>query len=129
MWWWEKQHFPWRERTADEKRWIYLLDAFFVPYIAMLPRAKGNLVRQVFGERLTYQEVADEAGGKRQSAHEAVWRAVQDLTRRIAEDDPDFVPPQDGRRRDHAAETEAAKRVLDAYLLREEVRLEEEEEL
>lgn len=128
MWWWEKQRFPWRERSIEEKRWLYLLDAFFAPYLAMLPRQKGNLVRQVFGEGMTYTEVGEEAGIARQSAHEGVQRAVRDLTRLIALDDPMFNPPRDGRRRDYAEETRAARRVFVVYLATQGVELDPEEE-
>ena len=127
QWWWEKQHFPWRPRGADEKRWVHLLDDFFAPYIAMLPRPKGNLVTQVYGEQRTYAEVGEEAGIARQSAHEAVQRAVRDLTRLIADDDPLFHPPTDGRRRDYDEEARAARRVFMVYLATQGIRAGEEE--
>lgn len=127
MWWWEKQRHPWRERSEGELEWLYLLDQFFAPYIAMLPRPKGNLVRQVFGDRMTYAEVAEANGVKRQSAHEATKRAVQDLTRLIAEDDSMFTPPADGRTRDHEAETRAARRVFMVYVAQQRVTLDPEE--
>jgi len=123
-WWWEKQHFPWQARGAAERRWIYTLDAFFSPYLAMLPRPKGNLVRQVFADGYTYTEVGQKVGMKRQSAHEAVRRAVRDLMRIIAEDDPLFHAAADGRRRDYEDEARAARRVLMVYL---EKRRKEEE--
>ena len=117
MWWWEKQHFPWHPRSLVEKQWVQLLDDFFTPYLAMLPRPKGNLVRQVYGEQRTYTEVGQESGIARQSAHEAVQRAVRDLTRLIANDDPLFCPTPDGRRRSYDEEAQAAHRVFAAYLV------------
>ncbi len=129
MWWWEKQRFPWRERTQGEKEWLYLLDAFFAPYIAMLPRPKGNLVRQVFGEQMTYREVAEEAGlFDRSGARKRVLAAVRDLTRLIANDDALFSPPPDGRERDHEAEARAARRVFMIYVATQRTELAPEEE-
>jgi hypothetical protein len=115
-WWWEKQTFPWKPRNPGDQEWVFLLDEFFAPYLALLPRAKGNLVRQLFGDLHTYQEIADSEGIARSSAHEAVRRAVRDLTRRIAEDDPLFRPATDGRRRDYEEEARAARRVFLLYL-------------
>lgn len=112
MWWWEKQPWPWRERGDSERDWLLLLDDFFLPYLALLPRAKGNLLRQVFGDLATYQEVGDAERVSRQAAQQSTVRALRALTRVIAEDDPAFVAPPDGRRRDYEAEAEAAKRVF-----------------
>lgn len=129
MWWWEKQRFPWRPRTSEEKRWLYALDAFFAPYLAMLPRPKGNLVRQVFGELLTYAEVADDEGlFDRSGARKRVLAAVRDLTRLIANDDPLFRPPPDGRRRDYEEEAKAARRVFVVFLATQGITLDAEEE-
>lgn len=129
MWWWNKQRFPWRERTTTEKEWLYLLDQFFAPYLSMLPRAKGNLVREVFGEVRTYQEVADERGVRRQSAHEAVQRAVRDLTRLIALDDPLFHDPiPAARKRDFEEEARAARRVFVTYIATKNITLDPQEE-
>jgi len=129
MWWWEKQQFPWRERSISEKRWLYLLDAFFAPYLAMLPRPKGNLLREVFGERHTYQKAADERQlYDRSHARAQTLRALQGLTQLIANDDPEFMPPKDGRARDFEAETAAAERVFDRYIKTQRIELEKEEE-
>jgi hypothetical protein len=128
MWWWENQTYPWRERGYAEKRWLYLLDQFFAPYLAMLPRPKGNLVRQVFGERQTYAEAGVEVGLSRQGAQQSVARAIRDLTRLIALDDPLFRdPPGDGRKRDFEEEARAARRVFMVYVNKRAVELEEEE--
>jgi len=116
MWWWEKQTFPWRARTLEEKEWALALESFFTPYVALLPRPKGNLLQQVFNDLRTYADVGEEAGIKRQSAHEAVERAVRDLTRLIASDDPLFRPPPDGRKRDYEEESRAARRVFVVFL-------------
>ena len=116
MWWWEGKPFPWRQRTHSERAWIAALEGFFTPYLAMLPRPKGNLIREVFNDTKTYQEVADDNHMARQSAHEAVQRAVQDLTKLIAKDDVLYRPPADGRRRDYEAENRAARRVFILYL-------------
>lgn len=128
MWWWEKKHFPWSARSSEEKRWVYALDAFFAPYLAMLSRPKLNLVQQVFNDRTTFQEVADEGRITRQSAHEGTRRAIRDLTRLIADDDPLFHAPTDGRRRDYAEEARAARRVLVTYLATQDITLSPEEE-
>jgi DNA-directed RNA polymerase specialized sigma24 family protein len=117
-WWWEDKKLPWPQRSREEQSWVEQLDAFFEPYMALLPRPKGNLVRQFINDRRTYQEIADYAGVKRQSAHESVKRAFQDLTRLIARDDPLWREPADGRRRDHDAENRSARRVLFVYLNR-----------
>jgi hypothetical protein len=116
LWWWEKQIFPWRPRTPHERDWANLLDDFFMPYIAMLPRPKLNLVQQLFNDLKTYTEVAEYEGTARSTAHENVQRAVRDLTRLIANDDPLFRPPADGRRRDYEEETRAARRVFIIFL-------------
>jgi hypothetical protein len=128
MWWWEKQRFPWRERSADEKRWMYLLDEFFAPYIAMMPRPKGNLLRQVFGERATFSEAGTESGMSKQGAQQATARAVRDLTRLIAHDDPLFRPERDGRRRDYEEEARSARRVFMVYVATQGITLADEEE-
>lgn len=119
MWWWEKREFIWRRRTPSDQEWVEMLDDFFAPYLALLSRPKGNLVWQVYNGLFTYRQVAKEEWLRsRSSAHEAVFRAVQDLTRLIANDDPLFPPQPDGRRRDFEAERHAASRVLAAYLER-----------
>ena len=118
LWWWEKHAILWRPRSGEEADWLQTLDDFFAPYLAMLPRAKGNLVRAIYGDLATYEEAAQAEGIARQSAHEATKRAVRDLTRRIAEDDPLFRPPPDGRRRDYEDEARAARRVFMVYLAR-----------
>lgn len=115
-WWWEKQAFPWREREYEERQWLELLDDFFAPYLAMMPKDKGNLLRQVYGDLSTYQEVAANEHVAKSTAHEAVQRAVRDVTRLIAEDDPLFRPPIDGRRRDFEEEARAARRVFMVYV-------------
>lgn len=121
-WWWEEQELMWEQRSPDEQQWIDALDDFFAPYIAMLPRPKGNLIREVFNDRHTYVEVGkDNQFYDRQAARKAVQRAVRDLTKLIAQDDPMFRPPLDGRQRDFEAEQRAARRVFVLYLNRREV--------
>lgn len=116
MWWWEKQHFPWHRRSVSEKEWLRMLEDFFTPYLATMPRAKGNLLMQLYADLSTYAEIGERERIARQSAFEATRRALRDLTRRIAEDDPEFVPPEDGRRRDYEAELVSARRVLARYI-------------
>jgi hypothetical protein len=112
MWWWERHHYPWRQRSHSEEEWLLFLEGFFAPYIAMLSRPKGNLVRQVYGDRSTYAEAGALTRLSRQGAQQATERALRDLTRLIANDDPDFVLPTDKRRRDYEAETTSARRVF-----------------
>lgn len=109
----------WEARSREEQDWLDLLDRFFAPYIAMLPRPKGNLVRQVFNDLSSYTKVGQENRMARQSAHEAVVRAVRDLTRLIANDDPLFRPPADRRRRDFEEEARAARRVFMVYVAKD----------
>lgn len=118
QWWWERQHFPWRPRTFEEREWQEVLEDFFTPYIAMMARPKANLLWQVFGVRATYADAGASEGISRQAAQQAVKRAVRDLTKRIAMDDVLYRPPTDGRRRDYEEEQRAAKRVFMVYLAR-----------
>lgn len=119
MWWWEKQAFPWRERGHEEAQWLALLDDFFAPYLALLPRAKGNLLRQVFGDLATYDEVATiEDLYDRSHARKATQRALRALTRLVANDDPLFRPNPDRRKRDYEEEARAARRVFMVYVNR-----------
>jgi hypothetical protein len=117
MWWWEKQQFPWRERTPSEREWANTLEDFFTPYLAMLPGPKLRLMEQVFNDTRTFAEVA-EAGAyaDRSGPRKAVQRALRDLTRRIAEDNPHWEPPADARRRNYAEEEEAARFVFVKYV-------------
>ncbi len=104
------------QRGVEDGAYLRALEEFFAPYIAMVSRPKGALLKQLMYEQKTYAEIGDDAGMTRQGAYAAISRAVQDLTKHIAQDDPDFVPPADGRRRDHAAEAEAARRVFERYM-------------
>lgn len=117
-WWWELLSPLWPPR--EDRETIERLEAFFAPYIALLPYPKGNLIRQLFNDRLTYAEAAEGAQLTRQGAYAATRRAVRALTRLVANDDPDFVPPTDGRRRDYEAERAAAWRVYDRYTRRQD---------
>lgn len=116
QWWWDREVFPWHARTMEEREWLLLLEDFFAPYLAMLPRNKGNLVRSVFGDLMTYEEAGKSEGISRQGAQQATTRAVQDLTRMIAEDDALFRPPADARERNFEEEARAARRVFMLYL-------------
>lgn len=118
QWWWERQHFPWHPRTHEEREWQETLEDFFTPYISMMPRPKANLLWHVFGQGNTYQEAGADEGMSRQGAQQAVKRALRDLTKRIALDDPLFRLPPDGRRRDYDEERRAARRVFVTYLTR-----------
>lgn len=115
-WWWERQRAPWRERDVDEAQWAWKLEDFFAPYISLLSRPKGNLLRQLINDGRTYAEIGEYNGVTRQAAYAAVSRAVQDLTKLIALDDPNFAWPDDGRKRDFAAERQSAQYVLEQYL-------------
>lgn len=113
MWWWEKQHFPWRPRSDEEKEWALTLEEFFTPYVALLPRAKGNLLQQVFGDLRTYGDVGREEGKSRQAAQQATQRALRALVQLVANDDPLFRPSTP---RDYEEESRAARRVFVLYL-------------
>lgn len=105
----------WHARTAEEKVTAKQLEAFFAPYIAMLPRGKGELIRELVNDRKTYDQIAeDNKFYDRSHAHRALRRAVQALVLLIAKDDPDFV--YHGRPRDYEAEQAAAERVFDRYM-------------
>ena len=120
--WWADKAYVWAHeaRTPQEQMYIELLEEFFTPYLALLSRTDGNLVRQLVlnTHRLTYAELAKKHGLARQSAWEKAQRALQRLTRSIAEDDPQFEDPKDQRRRDFDAEQDAARRVLKAFILK-----------
>lgn len=114
--WYDGRTALWPQRTHEERMLHRELEAFFEPYLGLLPRAKGNLIRMVYGEQMTLREAGTEEGMvNRGSAHHALQRALQDLLRIIAQDDPDFQPPADRRRRDFEAEREAAERVFVRY--------------
>ena len=117
MWWWEKQQFPWRKRTPSEQEWAEALEDFFTPYLAMLPGPKLRLMEHVFNDLRTYDEAAEEAGYfDRSGARKAVQGALRALTRLIAEDNPEWEPPADGRRRNYVEEEEAARFVFVKYV-------------
>lgn len=116
-WWWERQRAPWRERDVDEAQWAWALEDFFGPYLAMMSRPKGNLLRQLINDGRTYAEIGAYNGVTRQAAYAAVKRAMQDLTKLIARDDPSFDRPDDGRQRDYEQERASAERVFDRYML------------
>lgn len=117
MWWWEKQQFPWRARTPTEQEWAETLEDFFTPYLAMLAGPKLRLMEHVFNDLRTYDEAAEEAGYfDRSGARKAVQGALRALTRLIAEDNPHWEPPADGRRRNYVEEEEAARFVFIKYV-------------
>lgn len=116
MWWWERQVFPWKHRTLEDRDWVLALDEFFAPYLAMLPRPKGNLVQQIYGDLSTYQAVADETGVSRQAAHKATRKAVEQLTKLIAMDDHVYACSQCGLPHAPESATEAAQRVFERFL-------------
>ena len=117
-WWWEKAGLPWKARTPEDAEWVAILDAFFAPYLSLLPREKSNLIWHAYNSMSSFTSAAEEEGISRQAAQQGTVRALQDLTRLIAEDDPLFHPPRDGRARDHEEEARAARRVLMVYLER-----------
>lgn len=119
-WWWEDKVAPWAPRGWTEADWVIVLDDFFAPYLAMLPRDQGELVRQLINDRLTYAEVGQSRRVSRQAAHQRAQTALRDLTLVIAQDDPAFRREADGRSRNFKAEAEAAERVFDAFLKRRE---------
>lgn len=103
-------------RTPEERTRMEALEDFFEPYISMLPRPKGELIRQLINDQKTYEAIRqDEGRASRGSTINAGKRALQALLRLIANDDPDFTPPADGRRRDYEAERAAAERVFARY--------------
>jgi hypothetical protein len=114
QWWWEDKRPPWTQR--HDRAWVVTLDEFFAPYLSMLNRPKGNLLRQLINDRLTYEAIGKEVGMSKQGAWKQLKSAIQEVTRLIALDDPEFVPQPDGRRRDRDAEREAAGRVFARYL-------------
>jgi hypothetical protein len=105
----------WAERSPEDRAVMESLEDFFTPYIATLPRPKGNLLREYMGMRRTQADIAREESRTQQAVSAALVRAMRDLLRAIAKDDPDWTPPKDGRRRDYAGEREAAERVFDRY--------------
>jgi hypothetical protein len=105
------------ERSERDQVLMWALEDFFVPYISQLPRAKGELIRQVMNDQHTFDAVAEDLDMYgRNSAHRAFQRAVRSLVRVIANDDPSYHAPADGRMRDYNAELEAAERVFDRYM-------------
>lgn len=116
QWWWEKQAPPWAQRGDTERGWAWQLEDFFAPYLSMMPRQKGNLLRQVINDGKTYAEIGAESKVTRQAAHAAVQRAMRDLTKLIARDHPGWTYPADGRARDFDRETEAAEQVFEMYM-------------
>lgn len=105
----------WAGRTPEDREYIEALEDFFDPYIAMLPRPKGNLIREYMGMRRTQRDIGRSEGVTRSAVTHALKRALRDLTRLIAKDDPEWVPPADKRRRDYEGEKEAAERVFGRY--------------
>lgn len=105
----------WHDRTPEDREYIEALEDFFDPYIAMLPRPKGNLIREYMGMRRTQRDIGRSEGVTRSAVTHALKRALRDLTRLIAKDDPEWVPPADKRRRDYEGEKEAAERVFGRY--------------
>jgi hypothetical protein len=102
-------------RTAEDREYVMALEDFFDPYIALLPRPKGNLIREYMGMRRTEADIARTAGVTQQAVSQALQRALRALTALVARDDPEWVPPADKRRRDYEGEREAAERVFDRY--------------
>jgi hypothetical protein len=123
-WWWEKRSLPWLPRQWEDQEMVLALDEFFEPYISLLNHPKGNLLRQLINDRLTYEDIGENENISKQAAWKKLRSAVRDLTRLIAYDDPAFGPAEegrrreDGRRRDYDAEREAAERVFDHYMAR-----------
>lgn len=113
--WFDGMQFPWSPRPELDRAWITLLEEFFAPYLATLPREKGETLARLFNDRMTYQEAGEEAGITRQGAHRAVTRALQDLTLLIAKDDAWFQNEKN-RPRNHPMENRAARRVFMRYL-------------
>jgi len=106
------------QRTVEERGYIEKLEAFFAPYIAMLPAHKGEVLRELINDRKTYGEIReDHKYPHRSSAQRAVELATRALVRLIAQDDPEFM--RQPRSRDLELEREAAERVFDRYLRRE----------
>mgnify|MGYP003576198420 FL=1 len=121
MWWWERQTFPWQPRTAAESSMIDALEEFFWPYLAELGVDEGFMLHRYLFDRATYQEIADDLGSTRQNVHRRVKTAIRTVTRRVAQQNPDFVAESDGRRRNFEDEVEAARAMLNDYLERREV--------
>jgi hypothetical protein len=115
-WWWEDKQFPWEQRSRPEQDYVEALEEFYTPYIAMLSRPKQALLYEAFFQRRQFSDIAKDERMSRQGARQATMRAVRDLTKLVAMDDPLYVPPADGRRRDYEAEALAARRVLAIYL-------------
>lgn len=103
-------------RTPEERKRMEQLEDFLLPYIALLPRPKGELLRSVMNDQLSFEDVPGYTD--RHNARRAVKRALRALIKVIAADDPQFTPPPDGRRRDHDAEMSAARRVFKTFLIK-----------
>lgn len=107
----------WRPRNAADREYVEALEEFFAPYVAILPRPKGNLITEYTGMRRTQASLAESKGVTQQAVSKALMSAMRALVHIIAKDDPAYVPPQDGRRRDFEGETQAAERVFVRFWL------------
>ena len=107
----------WPQRGDGEREYVLALEDFFAPYIALLPRPKGNLIEEYMGMRRTQADLARSEHVSQQAVSKAMKAALRSLTRLIAKDDPEYVPPQDGRRRDFEGERAAAMRVFVRWYL------------
>lgn len=105
----------WTGRSVEDVEYMKALADFFDPYIALMARPKGNLIREYMGLRKTEAEIGKEYGLSQQAVSQALQRALRTLTRLIAMDDPEWKPPADKRRRDYEGEKKAAERVFDRY--------------
>ena len=105
----------WRARSGEEREHVEAMEAFWAPYLAQLPRPKGNVLWQVMNARLPQADIAREAGTSQQAVSKQLRQSMRDLVRLVARDDPAFVEAPDRRLRDYAKEQAAAIRVLNAY--------------
>jgi hypothetical protein len=105
----------WRPRSVDDRAYVVALEDFFQPYLGLLPRPKGNLLAEYMGSRRTQADIAEATGRTQQAVSAQLKTALRALIRRIAEDDPAWTPPSDGRVRDYDGELRSAERVFDLW--------------
>lgn len=107
----------WPPRSGSDRDVMDALEDFFEPYLSMLPRPKGNVVREYMGFRRTQSTIAERKGITQQAVSARLLSAVRHLTRIIAIDDPLYreLAAGDGRRSFQDEAPAAAQRVLNVY--------------
>lgn len=73
----------WYQRSLAERERLERLEEFFDPYLVRLPKRQEDLIRDVVGNRRTFEEIAAQHGSSRQAAYQAFKRAVFALVREV----------------------------------------------